>query len=69
VALFSSGTFWGKFIPQNTHLKFRELVIHKLFTATIYLFIPIIFPKFFGKNFNRSLVFGNKIFSNLMKKN
>jgi len=38
------------------------------FTETIYLFIPIIFPKFFGKNFNRSLGFGNENFLKLIKK-
>lgn len=47
---------------------FRALVIHKLFTGTINKYISIIIPKFYGKNFNRYLVFGNEIFLNLMKK-
>jgi hypothetical protein len=47
----------------------ERLLYINIFTVTRYIYLFIIFPKFFGKNFNRSIVFGNEIFSKLTKKN
>jgi hypothetical protein len=45
------------------------LLYINIFTVTRYIYLFIIFPKFFGKNFNRSIVFGNENFLKLTKKN